>query len=139
MKDAMKALQEFQEIISELFNLDSAGFKDKEIQKWIKKEKVVIVTSREPGRYYVYRIRIVKKDTCGYCVEFYMIVNSRGETIPKEVRFCITLHMDVCDVGFLLLSLEQKLAVEEIDVREETVFHYKPEDIRGILYGEDCE
>ena len=139
MKDTIRNLQDFQNIISELIDLDSAGFKSKEIEKWIQKEKVLIVTSREEGRYYVYTIRIIKKDTSGYCVQFIMNANSFGGVIPKEYMLYISLHMTVYDVGSLLISLEQKLAVEQIVVREETVFHYKPEDIRKILYGEDCE
>ena len=139
MKDTIRDLKDFQNIISELINSDSTGFKSKEIQKWVQKEKVLIVTSREEGRYYVYAIRIVKKDIDGYCVQFTMNTNSFGGVIPKEYRFHISLHMSVYDVGSLLISLEQKLAVEQIAVREETIFHYKPEDIRKILYGENYE
>ena len=139
MKNILKDLQDFQNIISELIDLDSVGFKSREIQKWVQKEKVLIVVSREEGRYYGYTIRIMNKLTDGYCVEFCMDTNSLGDIIPEENRFRISLHMDVYDVGSLLVSLEQKLAVEEIAVREEVIFRYKSEDIRKILYGEDCE
>ena len=135
----MRDLQDFQNIISELIDLDSAGFKNDEIQKWLEKARVLIVTSHESGRFYVYTIRIVKKDTRGYYVEFCMNVNSLGEIIPKELRFRISFHMKICDIGLLLISLEQKLAVEDIDVREDIVFYYHSEDIRKILYGENYE